>query len=137
MASEFTRLIDDLGYAKTFYPTSKVTQYINSLATRIYLDIYKNRKEDSNRLVRFWKYDVPLTIRKHHSIILFAFILFVLFFIVGFFSSQHDQNFIRDVLGENYVNITEQNIENGDPLGIYKHGNSFLMWLRFMINNIR
>jgi hypothetical protein len=24
MASEFTRLVDDLGYAKTFYPTSKV-----------------------------------------------------------------------------------------------------------------
>jgi uncharacterized membrane protein SpoIIM required for sporulation len=137
MASNFTRLIDDLGYAKTFYPTSKVTQYINSLATGIYLNIYKNRKEESNRLLNFWKYDVPLTIYKHHRVILFAFLLFVLFFIVGFFSSQQDQTFTRDVLGENYVDITEENIENGDPLGIYKQGNSFLMWLRFMINNIR
>jgi hypothetical protein len=100
MASEFTRLVDDLGYAKTFYPTSKVTQYLNSLATRIYLNIYKNRKEESNRLVHFWKYDVPMTIRKHHGIILFAFILFILFFIVGFFSAQQDTNFTRDVLGD-------------------------------------
>jgi len=136
MASEFTRLIDDLGYAKTFYPTSKVTQYINSLATRIYLNIYKNRKEESNRLVHFWKYDVPHTIRKHHGIILFAFILFILFFAVGFFSSRQDENFIRDVLGSGYVDMTERNIDEGNPFGVYRSGNSFLMWLGLMINNI-
>ena len=136
MASEFTRLVDDLGYAKTFYPTSKVTQYINSLATRIYLDIYKNRKEESNRLVRFWKYDVPLTVRKHHATLLFAFILFILFFAVGFFSSTQDENFTRDVLGNGYVDMTEQNIEEGNPFGVYRSGNSFLMWLGLMINNI-
>jgi uncharacterized membrane protein SpoIIM required for sporulation len=136
MASEFTRLVDDLGYAKTFYPTSKVTQYINSLATRIYLDIYKNRKEESNRLVYFWKYDVPLTIRKHHATLLFAFILFVLFFSVGFFSSTQDENFTRDVLGNGYVDMTEQNIDEGNPFGVYRSGNSFLMWLGLMINNI-
>lgn len=136
MASDFTRLVDDLGYAKTFYPTSKVTQYINSLATRIYLNIYKNRKEESNRLVNFWKYDVPLTIRKHQGTILFAFILFVLFFTVGFFSAKQDQNFTRDVLGNGYVDMTEQNIEEGNPFGVYKSGNSFLMWLGLMINNI-
>jgi uncharacterized membrane protein SpoIIM required for sporulation len=136
MASEFTRLVDDLGYAKTFYPTSKVTQYINSLATRIYLNIYKNRKEESNRLVHFWKYDVPMTIRKHHGIILFAFILFILFFIVGFFSAQQDTNFTRDVLGDRYVDMTEKNIEEGNPFDVYKSGNSFLMWLYLMINNI-
>jgi uncharacterized membrane protein SpoIIM required for sporulation len=136
MASDFTRLIDDLGYAKTFYPTSRVTQYINSIATGIYLNIYKNRKEESNRLSRFWKYDVPLTIRKHHATLLFAFILFVLFFAVGFFSAANDESFTRDVLGDNYVDMTEENIEEGNPFGVYRSGNSFLMWLGLMINNI-
>lgn len=136
MASEFTRLVDDLGYAKTFYPTSKVTQYINSLATRIYLNIYKNRKEESNRLINFWKYDVPLTVKKHHASLLFAFILFVLFFAVGFFSAMNDENFTRDVLGNGYVDMTEENIEEGNPFGVYRSGNSFLMWLGLMINNI-
>lgn len=136
MASEFTKLVDDLGYAKTFYPTSKVTQYINALASRIYLNIYKNRKEESNRLFNFWKYDVPLTVRKHHAVILFAFILFALFFSVGFFSSHQDENFVRDVLGDGYVDMTEKNIEDGNPFGVYRSGNSFLMWLGLMINNI-
>lgn len=136
MASEFTKLVDDLGYAKTFYPTSKVTYYINSLASRIYLNIYKNRKEESNRLLNFWKYDVPLAVQKHHSVILFAFILFMLFFAVGFFSSRQDDNFVRDVLGDAYVDMTEKNIEDGNPFGVYRSGNSFLMWLGLMINNI-
>jgi len=136
MASEFTKLVDDLGYAKTFYPSSRVTQYINSLATRIYLSIYRNRKEESNRLVIFWKYDVPLTIRKHHGVILFAFVLFALFFCVGFFSSKQDEGFVRDVLGDGYVDMTEENIAEGNPFGVYRSGNSFLMWLGLMINNI-
>jgi uncharacterized membrane protein SpoIIM required for sporulation len=136
VASDFTRLIDDLGYAKTFYPTSKVTQYINSLATRIYLGIYKNRKEESNRLVTFWRYDVPLTVGKHHNVMLFAFTLFVLFFFVGFFSAKDDPGFIRDVFGDGYVDMTEKNIEEGNPFGVYGYGSSFFTWIWIMFNNI-
>ena len=54
MANNFTELVNDLAYAKTFYPTSKVTQFINGQAAKIYLNIYRNRKEESNRIVDFW-----------------------------------------------------------------------------------
>ncbi len=136
MARDFTQLVDDLAYAKTFYPSGKVTQFINVQASKIYLGIYQNRKEENNRLVTFWKYDLPLTVRKHHGVILFAFILFMLFFGVGFFSARHDQGFVRDVLGDGYVNMTEENIEKGNPLGVFQSGNSFLAWLGIMVNNI-
>ena len=53
IAGEFTELVDDLGYAKTFYPHSKVTQYLNGLASRVYLGIYKNKKE-KNKLSLFF-----------------------------------------------------------------------------------
>lgn len=128
--------MDDLAYAKTFYPTSKVTQYINALASRIYLSIYQNRKEESNRLVNFWKYDLPFTIARHRKIILFSFFLFILFYAVGFFSSKQDPAFIREVLSDNYVDTTERNIEEGNPFAIYQSGNSFFMWLGIMINNV-
>lgn len=136
MARDFTQLVDDLAYAKTFYAGSQVTQYINGQASKIYLSIYKNRKEENNRLVTFWKYDLPLTIRKHHGSILFSFLLFVLFFAVGFFSAKHDPGFVRDVLGNRYVDMTESNIENGNPLGVYESGHPVLQWLYIMINNI-
>ncbi len=136
MAAEFIRLTDDLAYAKTFYPHSKVTRYINTLAARIYLRIYQSRKEESNRILKFWVRDVPLTISKHHPVILFCFLIFALFFCVGFFSSMQDEAFVRQMLGDGYVDGTEQNIEAGNPFGVYQSGSSFLMWCGFMINNI-
>ncbi len=136
MAADFTQLVDDLAYAKTFYPSGKVTHFINSQASKIFLDIYKNRKEESNRLVTFWKYDLPLTLRKHHKVILFTFIFFMVFFVIGFFTSFRDEGVVRSILGDGYVDMTQENIEKGNPFGVYEHGNSFLTWLGIMINNI-
>jgi uncharacterized membrane protein SpoIIM required for sporulation len=137
MAKDFTQLVDDLAYAKTFYPSSKVTQFINTEASRIYLDIYKNRKEESNRLVTFWKYDLPLTIRKHHGTLLFSFIIFIIFWAVGFFISRNDETVARAVLGDGYIDMTQENINNGNPFGVYESGNPVLSWLGLMINNIK
>jgi uncharacterized membrane protein SpoIIM required for sporulation len=137
MAKNFTQLVDDLAYAKTFYPSSKVMRYINTQASRIYLNIYKNRKEESNRLISFWKYDLPLTIRKHHKVILFSFILFMVFFVIGFFVSRDDEALTRTIFNEGYLEETEQNISEGNPFGVYEHGSAVLSWLGIMIHNIR
>ncbi|HEX7903399.1 MAG TPA: stage II sporulation protein M [Chitinophagaceae bacterium] len=137
MAKDFTQLVEDLAYAKTFYPSGKVTHFINAEASRIYLDIYKNRKEESNRLITFWKYDLPLILRKHYKTMLFSLIVFLLFFVFGFFASRQDYSFNRSVLGEEYVRMTERNIANGNPFGVYEYGNPVLSWLHIMINNIR
>ena len=136
LARDFTQLVDDLGYAKTFYPGSRVTRYINSLASRMYLGIYQNRREGSNRLLRFFSHDVPLTVGKHHAVMLFSLTVFILFFSVGFFSSIHDDNFVRQVLGDGYVDMTEENIRAGNPFNVYADSNPFTMWMRIMINNI-
>lgn len=137
MARDFTQLVDDLAYAKTFYPGSKVTRFINSEASRIYLNIYKNRKEESNRLLTYWKYDLPLTIRRHHGTILFSFIVFIIFFAVGFFVAMRDESMARSFLGDGYVNQTQENIDNGNPFGVYESGNPVLSWINLMIHNIK
>jgi len=137
IAKEFTQLVDDLGYAKTFYPSGKITRYINTEASKIYLSIYKNRKEESNRLITFWKYDLPLTIRKHHKVILFTFIFFVVFFIIGFFVSKQDEGIARSFFGDEYIDQTQENIDKGNPFGIYEHGSPLFSWIGIMINNIR
>ncbi len=137
MAADFTQLVDDLAYAKTFYPTGKVTGFINAQASRIYLDIYRNRKEESNRLLTFWKYDLPLTIRKHHRVVFFSFIVFLIFFAIGFFTSMKDEGIPRSILGDNYVDQTQENIAAGNPFGVFEQGNPILSWIALMIHNIR
>lgn len=136
MAADFIQLVDDLAYAKTFYPSGKVTTFINAQASKTYLDIYRNRKEDSNKLIRFWKYDVPLTIRKHHKVIIFSFIFFAVFFTIGFFTSRQDEDVARSILGDGYIEMTKDNINSGNPFGVYEGGNPLFMWLGIMINNI-
>lgn len=129
-------MVDDLSYAKTFYPGSRITRYINALASKIYLGIYQNRKEERSLLLNFWKYRVPLTVYKHRRIMLFSFFIFLLFYTVGYFTARQDPSFIRDVFGDAYVDKTERNIAEGNPFGIYQGGNSFYMWIGIMINNI-
>jgi len=134
-AERFITLVDDLSYAKTFYPKSKVTRWINGIAAAIYLSIYKNKKEKYTRVFSFWKYELPLLFKKYHRLLLFSFLLFSLFVAIGVFSSIKDESFIRGVLGDDYVDMTEDNISKGDPFGVYKSDNPFTMFVRIAMNN--
>ena len=140
MANRFTTLVDDLAYAKTFYPHSKVTKLVNGHAVNIYQSIYQNKKERYTRLISFWKTELPLIIRKHHKTFLFAFIFFAVSFLMGVVSSLRDYEFVKGVLGEQYVAMTEDNIANGDPFGIYKDNEKqgkFSWFMFFFYNNVR
>jgi len=136
MAGQFTDLVNDLGYSKTFYPQSKVTIYLNGLASRIYLGIYRNKKEESSRILRFWKRELPLVVRKYHREILYAFIIFTLFALMAAFSAAHDETFVRGVLTDRYVDMTEENIAKGDPFGVYKNQDQLSMFIWIARNNI-
>ncbi len=137
MANRFTDLVNDLGYAKTFYPHSRVTQFLNGLASSIYLRIYENKKEESSRLIRFWKSELPLIVRKHHRVLFYSFAIFIFFALLGAFSSAHDETFVRGILGDQYVDMTEENIAKGDPFGVYKNDNELNMFFGIALNNIR
>jgi uncharacterized membrane protein SpoIIM required for sporulation len=137
MANRFTELVNDLGYSKTFYPQSKVTQYLNKLASGIYLGIYKNKKEESSRIFKFWKTELPIVVRKYHRELMYSFLIFLFFAIISAFSAANDQTFVRGVLGNEYVEMTEQNISKGDPFGVYKGQDSLTMFLRIAVNNIQ
>lgn len=137
MAQEFTELVNDLGYSRTFYPQSKVTQYLNGLASKVYLGIYKNKREESSRLISFWTKELPLVIRKYHRELLYSFLIFISFAIMAAFSSAQDQSFIRGVLGDGYVEMTEDNIAKGDPFGVYKSRDRVTMFFTIAMHNIK
>lgn len=135
-AERFVNLIDDLSYAKTFYPKSKVTRWVNGIAAGIYQSIYQNKKEKYSRIFQFWKFELPLLFKRYHRIFLFTTIIFSLVVAIGFFSSRNNPDFVRGVLGDDYVNMTESNIDKGDPFGVYKDGNPFSMFVVIGYNNI-
>jgi len=137
MAGQFTELVNDLGYSKTFYPQSKVTQYLNGLASRIYLGIYRNKKEQVSRIISFWKKELPMVVRRYHREMLYSFLVFTLFAVLAAFSAAHDETFVRGVLGDRYMDMTEENIARGDPFGVYKQDNQWNMFTWIAVNNIK
>lgn len=136
-ADRFITLLDDLAYSRTFYPQSKVTRWINHIAAGIYQQIYQNKKERLTRLRTFWTHELPLVFYKHRKILLFTFCFFLFCLLFGVISSAKDPTFIKGILGEDYVAMTEENIEKGDPFGVYRDDDKFTMFVMIAINNIR
>ena len=135
-ANRFVEVTDDLAYARTFYPESNTAKYLNGLAALFHQKIYRNKKEKKGRISWFWQYELPILFRKYHKQFLYSFLFFVVFAFMGALSAKYDDNFVRLILGDDYINMTNENIEKGDPFGIYKDGDSIIMFIRIAWNNI-
>ena len=133
----YIEITDDLSYAKTFYPNSKVVAYLNGVAAAAHLKIYVTKKESKNRFITFFKTEFPLEFYQHQKQLLIAFSVFLFFALVGAFSAANDGDFVRVILGDSYVNMTLENIAKGDPMAVYKQQAEMDMFLGITINNIR
>jgi uncharacterized membrane protein SpoIIM required for sporulation len=137
LANRFIELTDDLSFARTFYPDSDNTEYLNSLTGRVHQSIYRNKKEKTNRFVLFWKQELPLLMKQHHRQLFYAFLIFAVACGLGALSAAYDDTFVRLILGDHYVNETLANIKKGDPMAVYKGTDETSMFLYITINNIK
>lgn len=133
----YIEVTDDLSYAKTFYPQSNTERYLNSIASKAHQKIYKTKKESKNRLVTFFKTEFPLEFVKYHKQLLIAFLTFLFFTIIGAYSASANGDFVRLILGDNYVNTTLDNIAKGDPMAVYKKMEESNMFIVITLNNIK
>lgn len=136
MASLYIHLINDLSYAQTYYPKSKTVTYLNYLASTIYQKIYKTKRQDKNRFKYFFSTEVPLIVYQYRRYLLYAFVLFFCCVGIGVVSARYDQNFVRLILGDDYVNQSLQNIKEGNPVAIYKSGSNWGSFIGITMNNI-
>ena len=137
LADLFVQITDDLSFARTFYPDSKTTKYLNTIAATTHQQIYRNKKEKRSRILSFWQYELPMLFRQSHKLLLLSLCIFVLSGAIGMISAAHDDTFVRLILGDHYVNETIENIKNGDPLAVYSQTNELDMFFRIVFNNVR
>ncbi|WP_121966401.1 stage II sporulation protein M [Myroides sp. N17-2] len=136
LADMYIQIMNDLSYAQTYYPKSKVTQYLNILAAQTYQKIYKTKRIEENRIVHFFKTEVPLIVYEYKNYLYFSVLLFVILVGIGFVSAHYDLEFIRLILGDHYVNLTLENIKNDDAMGIYKSGSNWGSFIGIAMNNL-
>lgn len=131
------KIMNDLSYAKTFYPKSRVVKYLNKLAKRSFDRVYHTKRRDKNSILHFFFDKVPLLAYKHRKFIYISFLFFFLCFAVGLISTFNDETFARQILGNSYVDQTLENIENNDALAIYKSGSNWGAFIGILDNNLR
>ncbi|MGH2666360.1 stage II sporulation protein M [Flavobacterium sp.] len=137
IANLYVQLVNDLSYAQTYYPKSKTVVYLNYLASQIYQKIYKTKRTQTNQLVYFFKTEVPLILYEYKRYLIYAFVLFFAMVTLGVISAKYDENFVRLILGDGYVNETLENIKNGNPVAIYKSGSDWGSFIGITVNNLK
>ena len=136
LADDYVRLGDDLAYAKTFYPGSATAAYLNDLSAEAHARLYRNRREERGRLVRFLTHEVPEAVWHSRRALVAALVLFLAAVGVGVVSAAGDDGYVRLILSDRYVNMTEANIEAGDPLAVYKQMQEVDMATTIALNNV-
>jgi uncharacterized membrane protein SpoIIM required for sporulation len=136
LAELFIQVTDDLSFARTQYPKSRTTQYLNALASKVHGEIYKNKKEEKNRFITFWKYEVPETMYEARKPLLYSFVIFMLAGILGAISVLYDDTFVRLIMGDGYVNMTLENIKEGNATKVYSSSDEVKMFFMITWNNV-
>ncbi|MDR2927693.1 MAG: stage II sporulation protein M [Cytophagaceae bacterium] len=136
LADSFIQLTDDLSYARTFFPESNIVPYLNSLTSKAHSLIYRNKKEKSSRLKHFFTTELPLAVYAAQKEFLWSLTIFLISATIGAVSAYADADFLRVILGDDYVNMTQNNIERGDPMGVYGNMDEGVMFLYITMNNI-
>ena len=136
LADAYTDLTADLAFAQTHFPTSLITIYLNNLASALHNEIYRNKREKWTRIITFWTQEVPQTMYDAHRELLVSFIIFVASVLIGVLSAANDPDFVRLILGNGYVDMTLDNIANGEPMAVYNGSDEVPMFLGITLNNV-
>ncbi len=136
-ADAYIDLTSDLAYAQTHFPQSRITLYLNNLASALHNQIYRNKRESISRLVTFWTQEIPQTIWEARHALMASFIIFVISVAIGLVSQLGDDSFARLILGDQYVDMTLDNIAKGEPMAVYDSGAETEMFLGITWNNVK
>ena len=123
LADAYVETTSDLAFAQSHYPQSRITMYLNNLASALHNELYRAKREQWTRLITFWTREVPATMRRERR---------ALKEVVDF-CRKHDIILISDAA---YVDMTLENIEKGNPMGVYGNDDELPMFLGITLNNI-
>ena len=118
MAKIYLDVSADLAFAQTHFAESPVTDYLERIARHFHQYVYGQRPNRWGEVVRTLKYDIPMAFYYSRRDLLVSLAVFLIAMVVGVLSQQMDPDFARSVLGDRYVDMTIQNVANGDPMAV-------------------
>ena len=136
LADVYTDLTADLAFAQTHFPTSRISIYLNNLASALHNKIYQNKREKWTRIITFWTQEIPQIMYDARRELLVSLIIFTVSVLIGAVSAAGDLDFVRLILGNGYVDMTLDKIANCEPMAVYNGSSEVPMFLGITLNNI-
>jgi len=132
----FVEITDDLSYTRTFYNKRSVRVYLNYLSQLVFLKVNKNKKVKISKFFKFLTYGLPIEVARSWRPILLSLVIFCGAIMIGIVSSANKIEYATEIMGSSYIQMTDENIKNGDPMAVYhQHGNSVRSTYGLTINN--
>lgn len=136
IADAYSNVTSDLAFAQTHFSNSRITIYLNNLASTLHHELYKNKREKWSRILTFWKDEIPQVMALSRKELKLSFLIFIISVGIGILSAANDPDFVRSTLGNNYVDMTMHNIAAGNPMAIYGSSSELPMFLGITFNNV-
>lgn len=132
----FVEITDDLSYSRTFYPNRSVRVYLNNIAQKVFYNVYRNPKGRLSKFLGFWRDTVPQIIYESRRSFYLSLAVFLISVGIGVLSNHMDPEFLRVIVGDEYIEMTLNNIANGTPMAVYQDPDRQDMFFRIGINNL-
>lgn len=138
LADAYTDVTADLAFSQSHFPHSRITLYLNNLASALHNQIYRNKREKMSRIFTFWTREMPNIIYDARRELLISVIVFGIFTLIGIVSAiAEGDSFTRLILGNGYVNMTLDNIAKGHPMAVYGSDSEIQTFLLIVFNNVK
>lgn len=137
LSTLFTQVVDDLSYSQTYYKNRSVRVYLNHIARNFFSVLSNKRRDKKNHFKTFWLDELPQIVIFCRRELIISFAVFALAATIGVLSSAQDESFTEYIMGPRYMEMTRENIEKGDPMGVYKGSNQLEMSWHIIKNNVR
>ncbi|MFZ5816320.1 MAG: stage II sporulation protein M [Bacillota bacterium] len=106
MGRLYRQTASDLAYARTYFPNSQATLYLNQLVAQAHSLIYAEEPQRLKSLWRFFAQEVPRTVRGAWRPLVLSIALMLLGGLVGFFAILHDPNLAEALVPDAMRNVT-------------------------------
>lgn len=136
LGQAYLSVCSDLAYAQSHYPDTQVCESLNALALQFHHILYRRQPQRWTELLHFFTHTVPLSFYRSRRFLLLSLCLFIIGEVVGVMSQCLDAEYFRQFFGEGYYDETMDNINSGNPMGIYGSDDEIKMYFAITINNM-
>lgn len=137
LGQAYLSVCSDLAYAQSHFPDSEVSESLNALALQFHHILYRRQPQRWTELLHFFCRTVPMSFYKSRKFLLLSLCLFMLGEVIGVMSQCLDEGYFKSFFGEYYYHETMDNINGGNPMGIYSNMEETEMFFAITLNNMR